>query len=133
MGNELDDLFEEEGLVQRTGVTCPSCLQEMKPGAILCVQCGYNTRTGEKLQSHKTEAERTMLGHTLLDKAAAEMEHDQKLQSKLQGAGLPWWALLLMLIGIIALAIVMIQASLMIGSSPDSDARVVDLPMQIIG
>ncbi len=115
----LDDLFEEEGLKHRQGATCPSCTAEMKPGAILCLACGFNTQTGERHQAYKTEAERTLLGHTLLDKAQVDMEHDQQLQKKLQGAGLPWWVLLLILLAVIGLAVFFVVGVNMITGPPE--------------
>lgn len=101
-------MFEEEGLHQRQGATCPTCHAEMKPEAILCIECGFNTQTGENVMGHVTESERTVLGHTLLDKAQSDMDHDAELQKKLQGAGLPWWVLLLILLAIIGVSILFV-------------------------
>jgi hypothetical protein len=28
---------------------CPSCSKSLEPGAVLCVACGYNVKTGQKL------------------------------------------------------------------------------------
>lgn len=103
---ELDDLFAEEGFGQRVGATCPACAAEMKPGAVLCTRCGFNTQTGQKLAAHRTESERTLLGHKSLDKAAADMESEQALQEKLKGAGFPWWILALLLFLIVSAAAV---------------------------
>lgn len=112
MGNDLSDLFEEEGMSQRQGATCPNCTKDMKPGAILCLNCGFNTQTGESVKGYQTEAERTLLGHTLLDKAHSDMENEVVLQKKLQGVGMPWWMLLIILMIVTGVAI-----SLVIGVS----------------
>ena len=31
------------------GTACPSCKASLAPGAVLCVACGYNLKTGKKL------------------------------------------------------------------------------------
>lgn len=49
--NPLLDLLDEADVKSATrGPVCPSCSAEMKRGAILCVNCGYNTETGEKIR-----------------------------------------------------------------------------------
>ncbi len=118
-GGGMEDLFEEEGLTQRHGATCPNCTREMKPGAILCIECGFNTQTGELLHGHKTEAERAMLGHSLLDKAHHDMASDDELQRKMQSAGLPWWVLLIMLLGLIGLGVMFVMGVNFIKGDPD--------------
>lgn len=30
---------------------CPSCKQPVAPGAVICVQCGYNFKTGQRLST----------------------------------------------------------------------------------
>lgn len=35
---------------------CPSCNQPLKPGAVLCVNCGYNLESGKQLQTNIAEA-----------------------------------------------------------------------------
>lgn len=48
--NPLEDLLAEEGVKEATsGPTCPSCGEGISPTAILCVQCGFNLTTGEKI------------------------------------------------------------------------------------
>lgn len=96
-GGNLDDLFEEEGMTLRSGPTCPQCLTELKPGAVLCTRCGYHLQTGQRLAAHRTEAERTVLGHKSLDKAVEDMQKEKDLQQSLMGAGMPWWMLALVL------------------------------------
>ncbi len=97
-GGELDHLFEEEGFAQRVGKTCPACAAEMKPQAVICTACGFNTQTGTRLAAHRTAAQTTVHGHQTLDKAAADMASDQALQKQLQGTGLPWWVLVFLLV-----------------------------------
>lgn len=50
--NPLDDLLAEEGVKQAfAGPVCPSCSEPISPQAVICVQCGFNLQTGEKLHS----------------------------------------------------------------------------------
>ncbi|MEQ8790865.1 MAG: hypothetical protein RIC55_31675 [Pirellulaceae bacterium] len=53
--NDLGDLFDEIGLAPpeptATGHPCPSCGQPMRPGAVLCVNCGFNLQTGQRVAS----------------------------------------------------------------------------------
>ncbi|MEX1016200.1 MAG: hypothetical protein WD534_08560 [Phycisphaeraceae bacterium] len=34
---------------------CPACNQALKPGAVLCIKCGYNLQTGSQLQTAVVE------------------------------------------------------------------------------
>ncbi|QEG42225.1 hypothetical protein UC8_42590 [Roseimaritima ulvae] len=124
LGGGMDDLFEEEGFTQRQGATCPNCTREMKPGAILCIECGFNTQTGEMLAGHQTEAERAILGHSLLDKAQSDMATDDELQRKMQNAGMPWWVLLIMLLCLVGLAVMFVMGVNFIKGDPDEEAAV---------
>jgi hypothetical protein len=48
----LSDLLDEVGVKQKaTGENaCPSCGAFLAPEAVLCVECGYNRKSGKKLQ-----------------------------------------------------------------------------------
>jgi uncharacterized Zn finger protein (UPF0148 family) len=54
-GGDLGDLFDELGLEApaptETGHPCPSCGRPMKQGAVLCVNCGFNLQTGQRVAS----------------------------------------------------------------------------------
>ena len=123
-GGGMDDLFEEEGFTQRQGATCPNCTREMKPGAILCIECGFNTQTGQLMHGHQTEAERAVLGHTLLDKAQNDMASDDELQRKMQSTGLPWWVLLILLLCLIGMAVMFVMGVNFLKGDPDDTAAV---------
>jgi hypothetical protein len=50
--NPVLDLLDEAGVKRTaTGPICPHCEAEMAPTAIICVHCGYNKDTGEKLET----------------------------------------------------------------------------------
>jgi hypothetical protein len=49
--NPLLDLLDEAQVkTAAKGPLCPNCSSEMKRGAILCLDCGFNTETGERLR-----------------------------------------------------------------------------------
>ncbi len=90
----LDDLFNEAGFELRTGKTCPGCFAPVAHDAVICTHCGLNLTTGEKLKAHTTEFEDEQSGEAYLKKAALDMQRSQQMQDKMvQGAGLPWWML----------------------------------------
>lgn len=37
--------------------TCPECGQSVKPGAVICVGCGFNLKAGQKMQTDVDEAD----------------------------------------------------------------------------
>jgi hypothetical protein len=48
-------------------LTCPSCRHQWPPETVLCVQCGYNFRTGKKLKrKYQVRDETVVLGLTWL-------------------------------------------------------------------
>jgi len=104
--NGMDDLFEDVGLKEVRGPRCPQCGVGVQPNAVLCVQCGYNLQTGEKIQglTNRSSSER---GHgeasdTLLERAAQRIE-EEKLEDKKQRAqGTPIYILVLGLVGMIS-------------------------------
>lgn len=50
--NPLLDLLDEVNVKSAVrGPMCPNCSAEMKPGSILCVSCGFNIETGERLRT----------------------------------------------------------------------------------
>jgi hypothetical protein len=50
--NPLLDLLDEAGVEAKSrGRSCPMCAAEMASNAIICVQCGFNSATGERLET----------------------------------------------------------------------------------
>jgi hypothetical protein len=53
--NSLDALYdlaqesEQHAAQQQLAPRCPSCMREMAPGAVLCTNCGYDTRKGKAM------------------------------------------------------------------------------------
>jgi hypothetical protein len=54
----FDELFDELGIKQKaTGdLACPGCGEELAPEAVICVHCGYDRRTGKKLETTTTKS-----------------------------------------------------------------------------
>jgi len=94
----LDDLFDEEGFEQSVESVCPSCRSVMPAGAVLCVKCGFHRESGTRLTAHQIAGVDIDQGTLALQKAQMDMIKDQEMQQKmLSGAGMPWWALALIL------------------------------------
>lgn len=50
--NPLLDLLDEAGVESKSrGRSCPMCAAEMAPTAVICIQCGFNSVTGERLET----------------------------------------------------------------------------------
>ena len=50
--NPVLDLLDDAGVKRvTTGPTCPHCDAEISPTAIICVHCGFNKETGERLET----------------------------------------------------------------------------------
>lgn len=94
----MHDLFDEEGFSEQVAAVCPACRAEMGAGAVLCTKCGYNIQTGERLVSHKTAGVDIDHGTLALQKAKQDMASaDQMQKDMFNKAGMPWWALALVL------------------------------------
>jgi hypothetical protein len=106
----LAGLLDEAGVSQRNTLTgCPGCGTPYAPDAVLCVECGYNFRTGRKLETktaYEGPTDAITDGHGvnaefLIQKARQDMEAERVMQKKLVSFGIPWWGYLLILIGLI--------------------------------
>lgn len=107
----ISDLLDEAGL--HGGILrCPGCGTPLAENAVLCVQCGYDLRKGHRIktrvgkESDLEEDEMANLpvhGVPLLDHAERELARD-KLQQKQLAKGVPWWVVLLALLGLIGFA-----------------------------
>lgn len=108
-------LFDEVGLSSApTGtMPCPGCRAPMPMGGVVCVQCGYNLRLGRRMETMRIGADGLAAGSSVADmvlaKAARALEEDKIEQQKKTKEGLPWWAYLLMLIGVISFMAMMMM------------------------
>lgn len=73
-GGDLGDLFDEIGIAAAApdaGPPCPSCGKALKRGAVLCVECGFNLQTGQRLASMAAAAPPSGHGDPLAGQAEA--------------------------------------------------------------
>ncbi|GIW98968.1 MAG: hypothetical protein KatS3mg111_2301 [Pirellulaceae bacterium] len=107
----MEALFEEVGLTQKKGPVCPECSTEIKPGTILCTNCGYNFQTGTKVttvqrsKKKKDEEPEEVFDNLYLQEAAQNMKRDLEMDARRERAAMPWWVLMSFLIGAITLSI----------------------------
>lgn len=115
----LDELFDQEGIRAIEGTPCPSCGHPMKPGAVLCTQCGYNTQTGERLVGYgqvSSDGVRNEFGNRDLDAAAMSLRREAAIQKTLQGTGMAWWMLALVILMLVSMAVVGVFVSVTFGA-----------------
>ncbi len=96
----LDDLFEEAGIVPKTGNFCPKCEAPVPAGAALCIKCGLNLSTGEVLTEHQLAKPEESYGNVHLDEAVVMMRRDVDIEKRTLNAGTPWWVLLCFLLAV---------------------------------
>ena len=78
----LDDLLDEAGVKEvETGPTCPACGEGVQEGALICVNCGLNFQTGERVYSQVSAdptSGRRQMSETdkIMAKAEAEIEEN---------------------------------------------------------
>jgi hypothetical protein len=108
-------LFEEIGLQAAAPGTrpCPGCMEPLLLDHVICVNCGYNTKIGRRMQTVKMGGEAGEGGHSaiadgLLSKAAQVMDEDAAEEKKKTAEGMPWWVYLIILIGLVGLAAYML-------------------------
>ena len=116
VGGNVSSLLDEAGMAAATtAARCPSCSAVLPDGAVLCVQCGYNAKTGRRMSTirvSETGEEEPLegviptTGNMLLDKASRELRKEE-VESAKQWTGMPWWALLIMLIAMIVFTVTM--------------------------
>ena len=104
---QTSGLFDEVGISATPVGTqpCPGCRASMPMHAVVCVQCGYNLKLGRKMDTMRVGADGEVIGpgavvDTVLARAARSIEEDKHEEWKKTHEGLPWWAYLVMLLGV---------------------------------
>jgi uncharacterized Zn finger protein (UPF0148 family) len=105
VANKMDSLFEEAGLTKKTGPVCPKCGTAVRPGNVMCTNCGLNFESGETTLGFKAAIEQQEFQNEFLQEAATNMVRDVQMDQRREKAGLPWWMLMSYLIGAIFLAL----------------------------
>ncbi len=110
---QTSGLFDEVGLQSAAVGTqpCPGCRAAMPMHAVVCVQCGYNLKLGRRMETMRMGADGQMGGasvvETVLARAAQTLEEDKEEEKKKTREGLPWWAYLVMLLGVLGFLVLM--------------------------
>ncbi len=99
----MSSLLDEVGIVQRKGPICPSCSADIKPGVVVCVSCGFNLQTGQKVLGYDAHIERPEFENEHLNVAVTNMRRDEAIQIRRDRAAMPWWVTAAFLIGAIVL------------------------------
>lgn len=103
-GPALDSLLDDVGLVQKSGPVCPNCAAPIKKGAVVCVSCGMNFETGEKLKGFDAQIDGgPEFTNMHLQEASENMKRDLVMDSRRNKADMPWWVIMSYLIGAITL------------------------------
>ncbi|MDB2686288.1 zinc-ribbon domain-containing protein [Mariniblastus sp.] len=73
--NPLLDILDEEDVRTRTsGPICDNCGSEVKPGAVICIDCGFNLETGDRLETEVSEDLENTAGMTGTDQMMRKAE-----------------------------------------------------------
>ena len=112
LAEAVPSIFDEAGIKakQHTGQVCPSCYHAMKPGAIICIHCGYSLQLGRKMETQiygRGEGGHGELAATALQRAANLIEEDKEEEKKKLKEGLPWWAYLILFCAAVGLLTMM--------------------------
>ena len=127
--NDLNDLFDEEGMTDKIESVCPACREPMAASAVLCTVCGFHRESGERFESHKTAGVDIDHGTLALQKAETDMFEAAEMQRKLAaGPGMPWWGLALVLF---VMGSGLVIATLAVNASRRVDAMAPPNPMAL--
>ena len=75
--NPMMGLLDEADVKGVTrGPTCENCAAELTPGAVLCIECGYNMETGKRVASEIDEDSRSSSEMTAAERMLAQAEKD---------------------------------------------------------
>ena len=99
----MDSLFDEVGLVKKSGPTCPGCFTELKAGTRVCTKCGHNFETGQKMVGYDAKASGPEFDNMYLQEAANTMVRDLDMESRRDKSTMPWWVIMSYLIGAVCL------------------------------
>ena len=71
------DLLDEANVKGVTrGPTCENCAAELMPGAVICIECGFNMETGKQISSDIEEGSKSTAGMSDADRIMAKAEQD---------------------------------------------------------
>jgi ribosomal protein L40E len=98
------------GLLDEAGIgrsaphnVCPGCGTTMPPGAIVCIQCGYNQRLGRKMETQVGPSAPAPADAALGARLAARRGKARAFSLVAKGVTLLYWAVLLQCAAVVAL------------------------------
>jgi len=92
-------LLDSAGLKKREGIFCPGCDRPLPTGSAICVGCGYNLQAGSKIEGFEVETKE--FGNKRLAEAADMMAREVETEKRLLKAGMPWWMMLAIILGVL--------------------------------
>lgn len=95
----MSKLLDSAGLKKREGTFCPSCDRSLAPGTAICVGCGYSLEAGSKIEGFELEVKE--FGNKRLVEAAEMMVREAETENRLLKAGMPWWMMLAIILGVL--------------------------------
>lgn len=128
-GGALDRLFAEAGLDKKKGPECPACKSPIDPTASICVKCGFNLATGQKMKGVAVEVagDPAQFVNRQLNEAHLSLKKETEADEKAKFTGAPWWvslAVVLGLMSVIAFGIILVE-----GRGMDSEGESLAAPM----
>lgn len=103
-GGGLDQLFAEAGLDKKKGPECPACKAPIDPLASICVRCGFNLATGQKIKGVEFEVESAdpaQFANRQLNDAKKSLKKEFEADEAAKYTGAPWWVSLAVVLGVI--------------------------------
>jgi len=102
----LSDLLDEAGFDNVQGPRCPNCSKPVQPGATLCVSCGFNLQTGERVAGAVIQAQgeggEKAVANSLLTSAADRIANEKLEDKKTRSQGAPVWVYFVAFAGVLA-------------------------------
>lgn len=110
----LDQLFMDAGLDKKKGPECPSCKAPIVQGAMICVACGFNLATGQKLKGVAIESPKdpAQFANRQLNDAHRSLKKETDADEAAKYTGAPWWVSLAVVLGlmtVIAFGVIMVE------------------------
>jgi hypothetical protein len=115
-------LLDSAGLKKREGIFCPGCDRPLPTGSAICVGCGYNLQAGSKIEGFEVETKE--FGNKRLAEAADMMAREVETEKRLLKAGMPWWMMLAIILGVLFM-----MSSILLKMDANTSGKVSSVPI----